>query len=315
MAVTLVEQIAGMKDQVMAGVVLNLARQSQLFQMIPFEDVMSFVVKAWQKTSVAEANYRDIGVGYAEAKDNYTELFDHIALLGNKLDIDRALRLPSQSELDFYTENLMSQSERWRYKFTSSFIDGDRGTNPKEFDGIKKRVEAVGGDQVKNLSGLDLSASSANRQTFLDRIQEAIFETAEGKPDLIITSKQGLWALQRVARREGLFDTTRDQFDRTVMMFGGIPMEEAGTQGDQTTQIITNTETAAGARTGGNTTSIYMVRFGRPYVQGMQMHEPKRIFDDITDDGVTHRVVFEWPVGLSQFHNKSVVRVRNFVPL
>ncbi len=43
----------------------------------------------------------------------------------------------------------------------------------------------------------------------------------------------------------------------------------------------------------------------------MQMHEPRRIFDDITDDGVTHRVVFEWPVGLMVFHDKSVVRMRN----
>lgn len=311
MAVTLVDMLKGMKDDVMKGVVLNLARQSPLFQMIPFEDTDSFITKAWQKTSVAEADFRAIGNTYAEAKDVFSELFEPIALMGNKLDIDRALRLPGQTELDAYQENLMDESNRLRYRFLRAFIDGDRAVTPDGFDGIKKRVEAQGGDQVIDGGGLDLSVSSANRQQFLDEVQQAMFEVAEGMPSIIISSKQGLWALERVARREGLFDITSDQFDRKVKSFAGIPIEWAGTQGDQTTQIITNTEDANGARTGGNTTSFYFVRFGRPYVAGMQMHEPRRIFDDITDDGVTHRVVFEWPVGLLQFHNKSVVRYRN----
>ncbi len=311
MAVTLVDMLKGMKDDVMKGVILQLARQSPIFQMIPFEGTDSFITKAWQKTAVAEADFRAIGTTYAEAKDVFTELFEPIALMGNKLDIDRALRLPGQTELDAYVENLNDESSRLRYRFLRAFVDGDRAVTPDGFDGIKKRVEAQGGDQVQNLSALDLSASSANRQTFLDKIQEAIFEIADGEPDLILSSKQGMWALERVARREGLLDTTQDAFDRKLKTFMGIPIEWAGTQGDQTTPIITNTENSSGARTGGNTTSFYFIRFGKPYVMGMQMHEPRRIFDDITDDGVTHRVVFEWPVGLLQFHQKSVVRMRN----
>ena len=311
MAVTLVDMLKGMKDDVMKGVVLNLARQSPVFQLIPFDTTDSFITKAWTKTEVAEADFRSIGTTYAESKDVFTERFEPIALMGNKLDIDRALRLPGQTELDAYVENLADESNRLRYRFLRAFIDGDRAVTPDGFDGIKKRVEAIGGDQVLNLSALDLSASSANRQTFLDKIQEAMFEVAEGMPDLILSSKQGMWALERVARREGLLDTTQDAFDRKIKSFMGIPIEWAGTQGDQSTPIITNTETAAGARTGGNTTSFYFIRFGKPYVTGMQMHEPKRIFDGITDDGVTHRVVFQWPVGLLQFHDKAVVRYRN----
>ena len=45
------------------------------------------------------------------------------------------------------------------------------------------------------------------------------------------------------------------------------------------------------------------------------MHEPKRIYDDIINDGVTHRTVFEWPVGLSKFHIKAVVRLRGVIPI
>ena len=89
-------------------------------------------------------------------------------------------------------------------------------------------------------------------------------------------------------------------------MFDGTPVSWAGTLGDQSTEIITQTETKSGGTT---ETSFLYVRWGTPYVHGLQLHEPERIFDDITDDGVTRRVVFEWPVGLSVLHRRSAVRI------
>lgn len=315
MALTLIEMAKGMKDKVTAGLLLDFARQSSVMEMVSFEDTNSFVNKQWKVTSVTDAVNRSIGESYTETKDSFTPVSDGISLVGGQIDVDRALLLPTNRELDPYAENLMLQAQRYRYKFMSDFVDGNPLTNAEEFKGIKERVEDIGGDQVIAGGGLDLTASSANRQQFLDLIQQAIFEVAEGMPDLILSSKQGLWQLERVARREGLLDTTKDAFDRTVKSFMGIRLDWAGTIGDQSTQVITNTETAAGARTGGANTSFYFIRFGGSYVQGLQMHEPRKIFDDIIDDGVTRRVVHEWPVGLKMFHNKSVVRLRGITPI
>ena len=142
-----------------------------------------------------------------------------------------------------------------------------------------------------------------------------MFNIAEGSPDVILTGKNGFLSLQAAARREGLLDTTRDQFDRQVMTFNGIPVVHVGTKGDQSTQIITNTENFTGSPiTGGTATSFYLVRWGEPYTTGIQMNAPERIFDGILDDGVTHRVVFEWPVGLAFFHKRSVVRISGVTP-
>ncbi len=321
MALTIAEMAAGMKDKVMAGILLQYARSSPLFQKITFQPTDSFTIKQWQNKSVTDAVFRDIGEPYTETKDNFSELNDGIALMGGQIDVDRALRLPGQLEIDAWQENLLLQAKRYQYGFTDSFINGDRDVTPKGFNGIKKRVEAefvlggVGLDQVIEAAGLDISASSANRQTFLDHLETAMYEVDEGQVDLILTSKKGMFSLGRVARREGLLDTTKDQFDKTVPLFRGMPFMEAGTKGDQTTQIITSTETNAGASTGGTATSYYFIRFGLQHVQGWQMHEPKRIYDDIINDGVTHRTVFEWPVGLSKFSIKSIVRLRGVVPL
>ena len=310
MALTLVEMIAGMKDKVAAGIVLQWARQSQIFQKIPFEGTDSFWTKTWQNESVSDAVFRQIGSSFAETKDKFVEDREGIYLLGGQLDVDTALELPANRELDVMAQNLSLQSERFRFGWTDTFINGDRAVDPDKFNGIKKRIEDNGGDQVIAGGGLDLSVSSSNRQQFLDLMDQAIFEVAEGAVDLIITSKQGMWSLNRVARREGLLDTTKDAFDRSVKTFMGIPVMFAGTKGDQSTQIITKTETNAGASTGGFSTSFYFVRFGGPYVTGMQMSEPKRIYDQVINDGVTRRVVFQWPVGLSQFHKRGSVRLR-----
>lgn len=310
MALTLIEMAKGMKDKLSQGLLLDFARQSAVMEMIAFSPTDSFINKKWTIPTVTDAVNRSIGESYAETKDSFVPKVDGISLIGGQLDVDRALLLPSNRELDPYAENLRLQAQRYRYKFMSDFVDGDVTSNPEEMNGIKVRAEAEAGDQVIAGAGLDLTASSANRQRFFDLVDQAIFEVAEGMPSLILSSKQGMWAFKRAARREGLLDTTQDSFDRKVDSYQGIRLDWAGTLGDQSTQVITNTETTAGARTGGSSTSFYFIRFGESYLQGIQMHEPTKIFDSIIDDGVTRRVVYEWPVGLTMYHSKSVVRLR-----
>lgn len=317
MALTLVDIARGLKDDVMKGIVLQWARESLLMQQIPFEDVDSFMVKTWQNTSVTDAVFRRIGAAYSETKDVFAEAFEGIYLLGGQIDIDRALKLPGQKELDAFAENLKLQSDRFRFAYHEKFINGNRATAPDEFDGLIVRGNTLEGEnRINNDSSLDLSASSANRQTFLDQLHEAQFNLRGGESNLILTGKKGFLSLRSVARRESLLDTTRDQFDRVIESFAGAPMTFAGTKGDQSTEVIPNTEADDGdTRTGGDTTSYYVMKFGMPNIVGIQMHSPERIFDDITDDGVTHRVVFEWPVGLATFDNRSHVRISGVKPL
>lgn len=317
MALTLQDMAQGSKDKVIAGVLMQLARQSKVMRMIPFDMMDSFWEKMWQLESVSDLGFRDIGDTYNDVKDTFSEVFEGIHFMGGKVDTDTALLRAKNKELDVHTQNTVDLMPlRWRYTFLEKFINGDRTSDPKEFNGLKKRVEDVGGDQVIAAGGLDLSASNANRQQFLDHLDQAIFEIEDGAPDAILTSKKGHFSLTRVARREGLLDITKDSFDREVQMYRGFPIIYMGTKGDQSSEIITDTETAAGARTGGTNTSYYFVKFGGPTnVVGLQMNQPERIFDDVIDDGVTRRTVFEWAVGLAVLQQKSVVRLRGVKPI
>ncbi len=314
-AFNLLDIAAGMKDKVVAGLILNFARQSLVLQRLGFMDVDAFIFRAWRMDTVTDAQFRSIGNSYNTVKDQFSPVEEGIAIMGDQFDIDRMLRLPGQTEIDAWAENLLRESDRMRYKFMNEFINGDVAVDPEGFNGLKTRVTAIGGDQVVSAlaNGLDVAASDANRQIFLDKLSRAEFEVgSDGVPDLVITSKDGLLTLEYVARRLGLLDTSRDAFDRKVLMFNGIPFEWAGRKGDQATEIITSTEDPGDA--GNDATSFYMLKMGQPYVVGTQMHAPQKIYDQVISDGVTHRTVIEWPASIAMFHNKGVVRLKDVIP-
>lgn len=313
--VNLVDMAAGLQDDVAKGILLNFARQSQVMQRLSFEPVNSFQNKQWSLSALSEASFRSRGESFTEVKDNARELFDGIFLLGGQIDIDVADLLPQNREVDPYTDNIMWQSKRFMFTFNDKFVNGNRNTDPDEFDGIQKRIDDLVADGVTDVrvdahaTALDISASAANQQTFLDKINLSFFRCDDGRPDFILTGEEGHLSLYSVARRLGLLDTTQDQFEREIDTYRGVPFAFAGKKADQSTQIITKAEGT------GTETSFYFVKTGGEYVKGIQMAAPQRIFDDVTDSGVTHRIVFQWPVGLSSKHDHSVVRLRNVTPL
>lgn len=316
-ALTLLDMAQGAQDEVMQGVILNFARQSSLMQRISFREIDSLTSRAWRINSVTAAGTRKIGESYSTVRDGFEPVQDGLAAIGDQLEIDRLLREPGQTELDAWAENLALESERIRYKFLDLFINGDVTSDPEAFNGVKVRVVAIGGDQSQtgaSADALDLGASDANRQVFLDKMNRSMFECgADGMPSLIVTGKDGFFTLEAVARRLNLLTITNDAFDREVMNYKGVPIDWAGTKADQSTEIITATEDPGDA--GNDSTSFYFVKFGRPYVEGIQLHSPERVFDGILNDGVTHRTVIEWPVGIAMKHNKGVVRLSNVKPI
>lgn len=324
--INLRDMAQGMGESVSAGIVLNFARRSKMMDMLPFTNVDTFWVRKWVNDSFSEANFRQFGSAFTTVKDNLRDAQDSLSLLGGQIDIDRALKEAGQKEQDLYAYNLAEQSNRFAYTYMDNFVNGNKVTDSEAFNGLFQRVDqfVADGHTDAKIDGnnIDLAASSANRQTFLDHLSDGLERIDAGEDadaigaSVILTGREGYLSLSSVARREGLLDTTRDSFDRTVNMFDGVPFVRAGTKADQTTAIITATETDDGtATTGADNTSFYIMRLGEPYVHGLQMSNPETPLDRLIDDGVTHRVVFEWKVGMGAWNKRSVVRVYGINPL
>jgi len=319
MAMTLVDMAKGMKDELMQGVMLQFAQQSLLYQMLPFDDVNAWNVTQWQAESVSNAGFRRIGSPPAEQVDVFDKKNESVYIMSGKIDIDVALLEPVSREFNSYVENVAVQADRFRYGFSDAFINGDRTVDPDKFNGLKRRIADLNAGGFTDVlvpadsasSGLELGSTSAKRHQFLDKFEDAEFEVADGMVDIILTSKKGYHALGRVGRREGLLDTTRDMFGRKVIDFRGIPILWAGTLGNQTTEIITSTEDPGDG--GNDATSYYFCRLGSNHVRGIQLAPIKKIYDQVTSDAITHRIAFDWYVGLRS-NKRSAVRLSKVVP-
>lgn len=324
--INLRDMAQGMGETVAAGIALNFARRSKMMDMIPFVDVDTFWVRKWLSDSFSEATFRKFGSAFATVKDNLRDAQDSLSLLGGTIDIDTALKDAGQKEQDLYAYNLNTQPDRFRYTFMDRFVNGNKVSDEDAFNGLSVRVDqfvADGHTDAKIDGGnADLAASSAIRQTFLDNLSDGLerIDAGESADDIgasvILTGREGYMTISSVARREGLLDTTKDSFDRIISQYAGVPFIRAGTKADQSTKIITATESDDGtSTTGADNTSFYIMRLGDPYVHGMQIGKPDTPLDRLIDDGVTHRIVFQWKVGIGAWNKRSVVRYFNVNPL
>jgi len=120
----------------------------------------------------------------------------------------------------------------------------------------------------------------------------------------------------------GGFETTRDQFDRSIAMYKQAIIRDPGVKADQTTRIIAGNAIAAGSGSVGETaagvdstgasanfTSIYAVNHGTDHFFGWQFG-PFNVEDlGLINNGVIYRTLIDWAVGFMNVSTRSIGRL------
>lgn len=271
MAVTLNEMAKVTENKLGKAILLDLLRQSKVLQMIPVENVDAFKVTDTRWQTLPSAGTRKIGGVYTESTGKLEQVEDTLHIYGGEILVDRMLMKVKTTENPLMTQSKMKVAALVA-KFNDHFINNDHATGDIDgFEGLKKRITnqparmtidvAVATDSLKVL------ASVANEQTFLDAVHEALhkvgFSVGDGPKASNVAffmNETSLLGFGKILRRVGLSKTTEDAYDRTWEMFGPAKLVDIGLQGDQSTQIITDTEDPGDA--GNDASSIYVARFG-----------------------------------------------------
>ena len=96
-------------------------------------------------------------------------------------------------------------------------------------------------------------------------------------------------------------------FDRVVDVYQGARLIDIGVKADQTTEIITNTETKGG---GSYETSIYAVKFGIGEMTWGIQEYPLEVEDlGLLKTSPVYRTMVDWPLGLATIDPRSVGRL------
>lgn len=291
---------------------------------IPFVSKASLKMNGQRLTTAPDVNWRSLNSDTTQTTVNFLPFQESAYILSNALDVDIKLLQDSNWITDPRAARLMAYAEGQAFDFADKFINNNHiSGDVNAIVGLRARLDqaTLYGNNTACLidaGGVDLSDSGITATTtskfnaYVRRMLDEI-GSPDGEGCVIYMSRElrRRWEMGlRLSGSGSGFDTTKDAFGRRVEVFGNAVIRPVGVKKDQSTEIITNTETSAGANGSSNYTSMYAVRFGEGYLTGWQMG-PLTVQDlgQLPSNPTMYRLFVDWACGLWQEHTRAIARV------
>ncbi|MGC0225151.1 major capsid protein [Pseudooceanicola nitratireducens] len=299
--INLIEFAQGLTDPVSSGMIEQFAREADVLSVMGFKSVTQGVNRFDRETAIPSVGFRAIN---SEPEISYgdEETFqDACYPISGLIEFDRIkLKRYGERKRAVY---MMGQMKAGSRTWTDTFINGDNKSDPKEFDGLKKRLVAdnagtVDGstDDSRLLANATGSGGGALSLAMLDKAVSLV-----NNPTHIMMSRDLNVKMQAAARSPSISNNqiTMDMdsnLGRRVTRFGDLPIL-TGYQPSKGSSFLPYDEVAYG---GGSavTTSVYVLSLREDGVCGIQTSAPE--FEPVdTDRGVFKRDLFEWDCGIT----------------
>ena len=229
---TLDEIKKGMSDKVFDKIVDIFLRESEILQLLPFDDCVSAVgggstmkYKYLRKVLPATAQFRKLNGEYTASMATKQEYEAALAIMGGEVQLDRVL-----NKVAGKWDNLAYQVEEHIKAVVSLFhytlINGDAvataATNAPEFEGLDSMLagtstEFNAGDSVIDLS--NITNTKANADQFYEALTLLIKST---NADALLMNTQTIAKIQTVARLLGYKTETEEAFGKKVTSIDGV---------------------------------------------------------------------------------------------
>lgn len=308
-------------DPLKKMILMNIQRFGKILEYVPFQEVQGLRQGILRWTNLPDVAFRAINSEYSTSSGDVEQVYDNVYVFGGEIELDRIydkikgslVQDPEKLQLDMMSKSMA-------YHWNDNFVNGNHGTDVNSFNGLSVRIDNGPSSQKVNVTtatgtALDPTGSAGNARLFLDRWEEAMYKANDGDIDLILCNRGLKWGLGRVLRFAGisggpLLDVTKDQFDREVLTYKGAPLIDAGLKKDQSTEIITDTETAGDG--GSDATSAYFIPFNEEQgVTGIQLSGGMEIYDGRKDKSNAKVKTIEWVAGLAGYGSYGPVRLWN----
>lgn len=317
MALTLAEhakQAANEGKLVLAEIADWFLMESNVSQIVQWATNPQLAMQITSFKTLPTVGTRKINASFSESTGTFEPKIEGKYIFGHDIDVDVVLERANPGERQ--TQRRMA-AKSMSFTFNDMFINGDPASD--QFKGLSMRVDDVYDDGYTNqyidggsaTIGRGVLYDSTDRHYFIDNVSKLIHVISEHKPDSLFMNSKLYLCFESAMRRESLLKQTEDMFGRIINTFSGVPLIDIGIKADQTTEIITNTETLSG---GTDETSIYAVKYGEnEYLWGMQQ-APMDVRDlGEVDDKPVLRDRVEWVVGLAVSNPRSIARAYGFV--
>ncbi len=231
MSMTLAEIKKGMSDKVFGQIIDIFLRNSEILQLLPFDDCVSSVgggstmkYKYLRKVLPATAQFRKLNGEYTPSMATKEECEASLAILGGEVQMDRVLNKVSGK-----WDNMAYQIEEHIKAIISLFhytlINGDAvataETDAPEFEGLDSMLAGTtteyNANKVIDLSNITNLKNNADE--FYELLQLLINST---NADALLMNTDMITKIQTVARVLGYKTETEEAFGKKVTTMNGV---------------------------------------------------------------------------------------------
>ena len=226
MAMTLADMKAGMSDKVAQQVVDTFLRESEILQVLPFDNTVSpsggsTLTYTYMQTKIpGTAAFRNLNKEYTAQEATLEKKSADLKIFGGKFGMDRVLK---QSEGRF--NNMAFQMEQKIKAAVSLFhytlINGDSTTNEEEFDGLDKMLTGTTTEYNKS-AVIDISTMD-KLKTSADQLYEALMTLIrDTDADALLMNTKMIAKVQTMARILGYKTESEEAFGKKVVSMDGV---------------------------------------------------------------------------------------------
>jgi hypothetical protein len=271
MAFTLDELKQGMSDKVSEQVVDIFLRESEILQLLPFDDCVAaggagstMTYTYLRKVLPSTAEFRALNSDYTHSAATMEKQSADLKIFGGEFDIDRVLKKAEgrYNNMAFQMEEKIKAAVSL---FHYTLINGN-STSTNEFDGLDKML--IGTTSEYNTGAvIDLSNmtnTKSNADQFYEELTKLIRNT---NADALLLNTDMITKIQTVARLLGYKTESEEAFGRRVTIIDGVRMMDLKNHYTVSNNVATAnpvvkkgiSRTVSTAQTG--LTDIYAVKF------------------------------------------------------
>ena len=234
MAMTLAEMKVGMSDKVSQQIVDIFLRESEILQLLPFDNCVSpqggstLTYSYIQKKLPSVAAFRALNAEYAANQATVEKKSAELKIFGGKFQIDRVLKQaegPWNNMSYQIREKVLAAISLFHY----TLVNGDATTHTTEFDGLDKMLAGTSTEYNTGIgSAIDVSTMT-NLKTNADQLYEQIQLLIKNtKADALLMNSAMIAKIQTMARLLGYKTESEEAFGRKVTSMDGVRFMDLG---------------------------------------------------------------------------------------
>lgn len=271
MPMTLQEMRAGMSDKIAQQVVDTFLRESEILQMLQFDNTVSpqggstLTYSYMQKKLPSVAAFRALNTEYTGTQATMEQKHTDLKIFGGKFSMDRVLK-KAESKFNNMAFQMEEQILAAISLFHYTLINGDATTKEDEFDGLDKML--AGTTSEYNLNAVIDVSTADSLKANADQMYEALTKLIRNtQADALLMNSDMISKVQTLARILGYKTESEEAFGKKVVSMDGVRFMDLGNHYTVSgTTVTANSVVKAGiSRTVGTAqtglTDIYAVKF------------------------------------------------------